>query len=107
MVYQNITNSFLKDHCRKTTIDEILNRFNNTYYMKAFVRAVSEDICNKLNELGFEDCYTKYIHTQEVKTMTFAYDGKWTLSGFPPCKKDEFIDCGTDIELFFNIIQNK
>lgn len=74
--------------------------------MKAFVRVVSQELCNKLNELGFEDCYTNYIHSQEVKTMTFVFDGKWTLSGFPPGPNDGYIDCGNNIEKFLNIIQN-
>ena len=72
---------------------------------KFFIQKISQQLTDKLNELGYEDCWSGYIHTQEVKTMIFVFDGKWSLSGFPQRAQDEFIDCGTNEELFLALAE--
>ena len=72
---------------------------------KFFIQKISQQLTDKLNELGYEDCWSGYIHTQEVKTMIFVFDGKWSLSGFPLRAQDEFIDCGTNEELFLALAE--
>ena len=72
---------------------------------KFFIKKISQQLTDKLNELGYEDCWNGYIHTQEVKTMIFVFDGKWTLSGFPPRDQDGYIDCGTNEELFLALAE--
>ena len=49
-----------------------------------YIRKVTQPLMDKLNELGYEDCWTGYIHSQEVKDIILVFDGKWTLSGFIP-----------------------
>jgi hypothetical protein len=72
---------------------------------KFFIKKISQQLTDKLNELGYEDCWSGYIHTQEVETMIFVFDGKWSLSGFPPRSQDGFIDCGTNEELFLALAE--
>ena len=65
-----------------------------------YIRKVTQPLTDELNKLGYEDCWTGYIHTQEVKDIILVFDGKWTLSGFIPYPGDGFYDCGTDEEFF-------
>ena len=65
-----------------------------------YIRKVTQSLMDELNELGYEDCWTGYIHSQEVKDIIIVFDGKWSLSGFPPRSQDGYIDCGTNEELF-------
>ena len=55
--------------------------------------------------MGYEDCWTGYIHSQEVKDIIIVFDGKWSLSGFPPRSQDGYIDCGTNEELFLALAE--
>ena len=65
-----------------------------------YIRKVTQHLTDELNKLGYEDCWTGYIHSQEVKDIILVFDGKWTLSGFIPYPGDGFYDCGTDEEFF-------
>ena len=60
---------------------------------------------DELNKLGYEDCWTGYIHSQEVKDIILVFDGKWSLSGFPPRSQDGYIDCDTNEELFLALAE--
>lgn len=55
---------------------------------------------DELNKLGYEDCWTGYIHSQEDNDVILVFEGKWTLSEGIPCPCDGFYDCGTDEEFF-------
>jgi len=68
---------------------------------KCFVRKVSQELCDTLTRLGYENLYDGYIHSQEVKTMTFVNGKGWCLSGFEPYQKDGYIDCGENETLFY------
>ena len=68
---------------------------------KCFVRKVSNGICDSLTNLGYEDLWTNYVHSQEVKTMTFVNGKGWCLSGFEPYPHEEYIDCGENEVLFY------
>lgn len=68
---------------------------------KCFVRKVSQELCDSLTKLGYEDLWTNYIHSQEVKTMTFVNGKGWWLSGFEPYQNDGYIDCGENETLFY------
>ena len=70
-----------------------------------YIRKVTQHLTDELNKLGYEDCWTGYIHSQEVKTMIFVFDGKWSLSGFPPRSQDGYIDCDTNEELFLALAE--
>ena len=68
---------------------------------KCFVRKVSNELCDSLTKLGHEDLWTNYIHSQEVKTMTFVNGKGWCLSGFEPYPHEGYIDCGENESLFY------
>lgn len=68
---------------------------------KCFVREVSQDLCDTLTSLGYENLYDGYIHSQEVKTMTFVNGKGWCLSGFEPYPHEGYIDCGENESLFY------
>ena len=68
---------------------------------KCFVRKVSNELCDSLTKLGYEDLWTNYIHSQEVKTMTFVNGKGWRLSGFEPYPHEGYIDCGENESLFY------
>jgi hypothetical protein len=68
---------------------------------KCFVRKVSNELCDSLTKLGYEDLWTNYIHSQEVKTMTFVNGKGWCLSGFEPYPHEGYIDCGENETLFY------
>ena len=62
-----------------------------------FIRKISDELCNKLTELGYKDCWTGGIHTAELKTITYVGNQCWCLTEFEPRNS---IDCGTNEELF-------
>lgn len=68
---------------------------------KCFVRKVSQELCKKLTRLGYENLYYGYIHSEEVKTMTFVNGKGWDLSGFEPYPHEGYIDCGDNETLFY------
>lgn len=68
---------------------------------KCFVRKISQKLCDRLTKLGYEDFWTNYIHSQEVKTMTFVNGKGWCLSGFEPYPHKGYIDCGENETLFY------
>lgn len=68
---------------------------------KCFVRKVSQELCKKLTSLGYENLYDGYIHSDEVKTMTFVNGKGWCLSGFEPYPNEGYIDCGDNETLFY------
>lgn len=72
---------------------------------KFYIKKITQPLIDRLNELGYEDCWTGYIHSQEVKTMIFVCDGKWTLTGFPPPYNKNYIDCGTNEEFFLALVE--
>ena len=65
-----------------------------------YIRKVTQPLIDELNELGYEDCWTGYIHSQEDNDVILVFEGKWTLSEGIPCPCDGFYDCGTDEEFF-------
>lgn len=67
---------------------------------KCFVRKVSNELCDSLTKLGYEDLWTNYVHSQEVKTMTFVNGKGWCLSGFEPYPHEGYIDCGENALMF-------
>lgn len=72
------------------------------FLVNCYVRKISQELMDKLNQLGYEDAWNGYIHTEELKTITFACTNKkgealWSLTGFPP---EEYIDCGDNERLF-------
>lgn len=62
-----------------------------------FIRKISHELCDKLTELGYKDCWTDGIHSEELKTITYIGNQCWCLTGFEPKNS---IDCGTNEELF-------
>lgn len=67
---------------------------------KCFVRKVSQELCDTLTSFGYENLYDGYIHSQEVKTITFVNHKGWCLTGFKPLDKDGYIDCGENVLMF-------
>ena len=70
---------------------------------KCFIRKINQELIDKLTELGYEDLYTGYIITCEVKTMLLTNGNGWYLSGFEPRESDGYIDCGDNEDLFIAI----
>lgn len=64
-----------------------------------FVKKVSNLLCEKLTQLGYDNGYDGYIHSAEVKTITFVNKDYWSLTGFEP--RGNYIDCGTNEVLFY------
>ena len=62
-----------------------------------FIRKISNELCDKLTKLGYKDCWTGGIHSEELKTITYVGNQCWCLTGFEPRNS---IDCGTNEELF-------
>ena len=67
------------------------------FIQPCFIRTISNELCDKLTELGYKDCWTCGIHTDELKTITYVGNQCWCLTGFEPRNS---IDCGTNEELF-------
>ena len=68
-----------------------------TFIQPCFIRKISNELCDKLTELGYKDCWTGGIHSDELKTITYVGNQCWCLTGFEPRNS---IDCGTNEELF-------
>lgn len=75
---------------------------NNCFPNSAFVNVVSEELMNKLNELGYYDTWSGGIHSEELKTYTWITNCCWGLTGFKP-EESNYIDCGDNVELFLVI----
>lgn len=71
-----------------------------SFIQPCFIRKISNELCDKLTELGYKDCWTGGIHTDELKTITYVGNQCWSLTGFEPRNS---IDCGTNEELFLAI----
>ena len=67
------------------------------FIQPCFIRKISNELCDKLTELGYKDCWTGGIHTDELKTITYVGNQCWSLTGFEPRNS---IDCGINEELF-------
>lgn len=75
---------------------------NNCFPNSAFVNVVSDDLMNKLNELGYYDTWSGGIHSEELKTYTWITNCCWGLTGFKP-EENKYIDCGNNVDLFLAI----
>ena len=65
-----------------------------------FRKKVSQELCDELTRLGYENFYDGYIHSQEVKTITYVNHKGWCLTGFRPSTGDGYIDCGDNVLMF-------
>lgn len=81
---------------------DITKKKNNCFPNSAFVNVVSEDLINKLNELGYYDTWSGGIHSEELKTYTWITNCCWGLTGFK-LEESKYIDCGDNVELFLAI----
>lgn len=59
---------------------DISKQKNNCFPNSAFVNVVSEDLMNKLNELGYYDTWSGGIHSEELKTYTWITNCCWGLT---------------------------